>query len=84
MQRGSSFLNLLLTCLRHQEFKTMHMKETKIAPGYLFSKGYTNYIFSLLFLLYMFDYIDRMVISSLFPFLKADWNLTDTECGSLV
>lgn len=60
------------------------MKETKIAPGYLFSKGYTNYIFSLLFLLYMFDYIDRMVISSLFPFLKADWNLTDTECGSLV
>jgi MFS family permease len=32
----------------------------------------------------MFDYIDRMVITSLFPFLKADWNLTDTECGALV
>jgi MFS family permease len=60
------------------------MKETKITPGYLFSKGYTNYIFALLFLLYMFDYIDRMVISSLFPFLKADWNLTDKECGMLV
>ena len=60
------------------------MKETKIEPGYLFSKGYTNYIFALLFLLYMFDYIDRMVISSLFPFLKADWNLTDKECGALV
>ena len=60
------------------------MKETKVEPGYLFSKGYTNYIFALLFLLYMFDYIDRMVISSLFPFLKADWNLTDKECGMLV
>jgi len=60
------------------------MKETKISEGYLFSKGYTNYIFALLFLLYMFDYIDRMVISSLFPFLKADWNLTDKECGMLV
>jgi MFS family permease len=60
------------------------MKEVKVEPGYLFSKGHTNYIFALLFLLYMFDYIDRMVISSLFPFLKADWNLTDKECGMLV
>jgi MFS family permease len=60
------------------------MKETKVEPGYLFSKGYSYYIFGLLFLLYMFDYIDRMVISSLFPFLKADWNLTDKECGMLM
>ena len=60
------------------------MKETKIEPGYLFSKSYSNYIFALLFLLYMFDYIDRMVISSLFPFLKAEWNITDKECGMLV
>ncbi len=60
------------------------MKKQNIPEGYLFSKGYTNYIFILLFLLYMFDYIDRMVITSLFPFLKADWNLTDTQCGMLV
>ena len=60
------------------------MKVKIIPEGYLFSKGYTNYIFILLFLLYMFDYIDRMVITSLFPFLKADWNLTDTQCGMLV
>ncbi|MBN1144107.1 MAG: MFS transporter, partial [Bacteroidales bacterium] len=45
---------------------------------------YTNYVFFLLFLLYMFDYVDRMVVTSLFPFLKADWNLTDTQCGLLV
>jgi len=60
------------------------MKNQQKPEGYLFSKGYTNYIFILLFLLYMFDYIDRMVITSLFPFLKTDWNLTDTQCGMLV
>jgi MFS family permease len=60
------------------------MKNEIKPEGYLFSKGYTNYIFILLFLLYMFDYIDRMVITSLFPFLKVDWNLTDTQCGMLV
>lgn len=60
------------------------MKNLQRPEGYLFSKRYTNYVFILLFLLYMFDYIDRMVITSLFPFLKADWNLTDTQCGMLV
>ncbi|MFO7370536.1 MAG: MFS transporter [Bacteroidales bacterium] len=60
------------------------MKKDKVPEGYLFSKPYTNYIFVLLFLLYMFDYVDRMVVTSLFPFLKADWNLTDTQCGMLV
>ena len=52
--------------------------------GYLFSKTHSNYVFILLFLLYMFDYMDRLVISSLFPFLKADWNLTDKQCGLLI
>jgi len=32
----------------------------------------------------MFDYIDRTVIVSLFPFLKREWGLTDTQCGLLV
>lgn len=59
------------------------MARSQIKPGYIFTTRYTNYIFILLFLLYMFDYIDRMVIASLFPFLKADWNLTDTQCGLL-
>ena len=42
------------------------------------------YIFTLLFLLYMFDYLDRLVIVSLFPFLKQDWGISDTQCGLLV
>jgi len=52
--------------------------------GYLFSKAYTYYVFLLLWLLYFFDYIDRMVVVSLFPFLKADWGLTDAQCGAMV
>jgi MFS family permease len=52
--------------------------------GYLFSKTYTSYVFLLLWLLYFFDYVDRMVVVSLFPFLRADWGLTDAQCGALV
>jgi len=44
----------------------------------------TRYVFILLFLLYMFDYIDRMVIVSLFPYIKQDWGLSDTQLGLLV
>ncbi len=60
------------------------MNKKAVPEGYLFSKGYTNYVFILLFLLYMFDYVDRMVVTSLFPFIKAEWNLTDTQLGSLI
>lgn len=52
--------------------------------GYLFSRAYTNYVFLLLWLLYFFDYVDRMVVVSLFPFLKADWGLSDAQCGAMV
>jgi MFS family permease len=41
-------------------------------------------IFVLLFLLYMFDYIDRQVVTSLFPFLKNDLHISDTQAGLLV
>jgi len=41
-------------------------------------------VFWLLFLLYLFDYMDRMVVVSLFPFLKQDMGLTDAQCGLLV
>ena len=47
------------------------------------SRGQAVFTFVLLFLLYFFDYADRTVVNSLFPFLKKDWGLTDAECGSL-
>jgi len=37
--------------------------------------------FLLLFLLYLFNYVDRMVVAAIFPYLKVDWGLTDTQCG---
>ncbi len=59
-------------------------KRGEVPEGYLFPKGYTNYLFVLLFLLYMFDYVDRMVVTSLFPFIKEEWGLTDTQLGTLI
>lgn len=43
-----------------------------------------KFVFLLLFLLYMFDYIDRTIVGALFPFLKQDWGITDAQCGLLV
>ena len=60
------------------------MKSSGRPQGYLFSKGYSNYIFMLLFLLYMFDYIDRMVITSMFASIEKDWGITHTQSGMLV
>jgi len=60
------------------------MKSPEDGQGYLFSKNYSNYVFILLFLLYLFDYADRMVVNSMFTFIEAEWNITDTQCGWLV
>jgi len=60
------------------------MKKPEDHSGYLFSRGYSNYVFVLLFLLYMFEYIDRMVVTSMFPFIERDWGITHTQSGMLV
>jgi MFS family permease len=60
------------------------MKEPADRNGYLFSKSYSNYVFMLLFLLYMFDYIDRMVVTSMFTSIEKDWGITHTQSGLLV
>lgn len=45
---------------------------------------YRTYIFILLFILLLFDQMDRMVISSLFPYIQRDWGISDTECGLMI
>jgi len=60
------------------------MKTQEVRTGYLFSKSYSNYVFMLLFLLYMFDYIDRMVVTSMFTSIERDWGITHTQSGLLV
>jgi MFS family permease len=60
------------------------MKSIERPDGYLFSKRYSNYVFILLFLLYLFDYADRMVVNSMFTSIQKDWHITDTQSGLLV
>lgn len=60
------------------------MKNKESAEGYLFSKRYSNYVFVLLFLLYMFDYIDRMIVTSMFTSIEKDWGITHMQSGMLV
>ncbi len=60
------------------------MNDTAVKKEYKLTTGYTYYLFALLFLLYFFNYIDRVIVTSLFPFIQKEWGLTDTQCGLLV
>ncbi|CAD6562920.1 spinster family MFS transporter [Paraburkholderia sabiae] len=52
--------------------------------GYLVGRRQAWFAFAMTFALMLFDYIDRQVIVSLFPHLKAAWGLSDMQLGSLV
>src|ERR1700757_5252339 len=41
-------------------------------------------VFAILFALMVVDYIDRQVVVSMFPHLKAQWDLSDRQLGALV
>jgi predicted MFS family arabinose efflux permease len=52
--------------------------------AYLTSRGQAWTAFAMTFGLMLFDYIDRQVIVSLFPYIKDEWSLSDKQLGSLV
>ena len=60
------------------------MNNPESRQGYLFSKKYSNYVFVLLFLLYMFDYIDRSIVTSMFTSIERDWGINHTQSGLLM
>jgi MFS family permease len=60
------------------------MNDLTAPREYKLSRAGSYYIFILLFLLYFFDYVDRMVVTSLFPFIKKEYGLTDAQSGMLV
>lgn len=47
------------------------------------SRAYAWVVFALTFGLLLSDYMSRQVLNAVFPLLKAEWGLTDTELGSL-
>ena len=66
----------------------MHIHEVdshrRGADDYLFSRGAAWFALLMTLGLMVFDYIDRQVIVSLFPYLKAAWGVSDKQLGALV
>src|SRR5215475_3239943 len=52
--------------------------------GYLFSPRAAWFAYAMTIALMIFDYVDRQVIVSMFPMLKAEWGLSDKQLGLLV
>jgi len=48
------------------------------------SRKYAWSVFAILIALMISDYVDRQVVVSMFPHLKAEWDLSDTQLGGLV
>lgn len=54
------------------------------SDGYLHGRGAAWFAFAMTLALMVVDYVDRQVIVSLFPYMKADWGLSDKQLGALV
>lgn len=65
---------------------TSHSPGGPIDPDapYPVSRRYALIVFVMIFGLMLSDYLSRQVVNAVFPFLKADWNLSDFQLGSLV
>lgn len=53
------------------------------APAATVPRAYAWIVFALTFGLLLSDYMSRQVMNAVFPILKAEWNLSDTQLGSL-
>jgi MFS family permease len=58
--------------------------EGKPKDGYLFGPRQAWFAYAMTIALMVFDYVDRQIIVSLFPFMKAAWGLSDKQLGLLV
>ncbi len=47
-------------------------------------RRYAWSVFAIIFALMVIDYVDRQVVVSMFPHLKAQWDLSDRQLGGLV
>jgi MFS transporter, Spinster family, sphingosine-1-phosphate transporter len=62
----------------------MHDLPLSDRDGYLSTPRAAWFAFAMSVALMVFDYVDRQVIVSLFPHLKAEWGLSDVQLGALV
>jgi predicted MFS family arabinose efflux permease len=51
---------------------------------FLFGRRAAWFAYAMTVALMVFDYVDRQVIVSMFPYLKAEWHLSDAQLGLLV
>ena len=63
---------------------SMHIPATEGGDDYLVGRRAAWFAFAMTFALMLVDYIDRQVIVSLFPYIKAEWGLSDKQLGALV
>jgi predicted MFS family arabinose efflux permease len=63
---------------------TMHHASYDPAAHRLPPRRYAWSVFAIVFALMVVDYVDRQVVVSMFPHLKAQWSLTDGQLGALV
>ena len=57
---------------------------SKPNDGYLFGPRQAWFAYAMTIGLMLFDYIDRQVIVSLFPYMKVEWSLSDKQLGAVV
>jgi predicted MFS family arabinose efflux permease len=63
---------------------TSHDVSDATAEPRLPPRRYAWFVFAVLVVLMIVDYVDRQVVVSMFPHLKTEWNLSDRQLGSLV
>ena len=59
------------------------MKNQLIQTAEQFNIRKANLILVMLSMAYLIDYADRMIIASLLPLIKQEWNLPDSQLGML-
>lgn len=55
----------------------------ELAPAAHRASAYAWVVFALMFCLLLSDYMSRQAINALFPILKVQWRLSDTQLGSI-
>ena len=83
-QRSASFLRTYAKPHRHATATMAFDLNPDSAQRLAATPRYAWSIFGVVFALMVADYVDRQVVVSMFPHLKAQWHLSDRQLGALV